>query len=74
MDPVVPIEFHFHALMQEGQSGYSRLPCGWEQEGLVLSLVSDCLLNALLERVYAAFLPHYEVCYLNARGFQAECV
>jgi hypothetical protein len=44
MDPVVPIEFHFHALMQEGQGGYSRLPCGWEQEGLVLSLVSDCLL------------------------------
>jgi hypothetical protein len=55
-------------LMQEGQSGYSRLPCGWEKEGL--SLVSDCLLNALLERVYAAFLPHYKVCYLNARGVQ----
>jgi len=43
MDPVVPIEFHFHALMQEGQGGYSRLPCGWEQEGLILSLVSDCV-------------------------------
>jgi len=41
MDCVVPIEFHFHTLMQEGQGGYSRLPCGCKQKGLILSLVSE---------------------------------